>query len=553
MTNEELDVLFPLPPDSFPQAGVPKGTVTKHTFDRSTIFPGTVRDYWIYVPAQYDPAKAACVMIVQDGEDHLKQERRWRMPVIFDNLIHRGDIPISIGVFINPGMIPAVASEAKPRNNRSYEYDSLNDRYARFLLEEILPEVARTYNLKTDAGSRMLLGGSSGAMCSFNAAWQRPDAFQRVLSIVGSYTAMRGGHEIASRVRAHEAKPLRVFLEGGADDLEVFAGHWWVGNLDLHGAMKYSGYEVNHAWHEKAGHNDYHGSSIFPDALRWLWKDYPQPITAGRDSRQPIAAVLAPGEGWQRVAPEIADATALASGADGAVFVARANGNVERIATEDGVKGIARGMGPLTHLACDAKGAVHACQPKQNRVVRIGDDGKAKAMIEGVAAGDVCFATDGTTFVTEPAAGKLWRIASDGARSVAAENLGEPACVRLSNRETALVVNDAREPVMTLFTVKPDKTLVNRAPYFRLGLPDDSGDVGANEIAVHAHNWMCVATNAGLQLVDADGRNVGYFAAPCTGRVRCVAFGGEKQDTLWIACDGKLFRRKVRAPEHLWM
>ena len=185
MTCEELAAEFPLGPDSLPQPGVPCGRIEPFTPPASRVFPGTVRDCWIYVPAQYDPATPACVLIVQDGAEHLKPERRWHIPTVLDNLIHRQEIPVTIGVFINPGTIPAVVTGARARDNRSFEYDSRGDAYARFLLEEILPEVARRYRLRSDAGSRCLMGGSSGAVCAFNAAWERPQEFGRVLSIVG--------------------------------------------------------------------------------------------------------------------------------------------------------------------------------------------------------------------------------------------------------------------------------------------------------------------------------------------------------------------------------
>ncbi len=183
-----------------------------------------------------------------------------------------------------------------------------------------LPEVGLHYNLARDAaGSRLLFGGSSGAACAFTAAWHRPDEFQRVLSIVGSYTALRGGHNLAPLVRLTEPKPLRIFLEGGAKDLDVFAGSWWTANVDMLAALEYSGYEVNHAWAEHAGHNDFHGTAILPDALRWIWKDHPQPIKAGVNSRQAVMKALIPGEDWQLVADGDESAGCLAANATGEV------------------------------------------------------------------------------------------------------------------------------------------------------------------------------------------------------------------------------------------
>ncbi len=320
MTPEQLAVEFPLGPDSLPQPGVPQGEMEKFTWTTSRVFPGTVRDCWIYVPAQYDAAKPACVFVVQDGEAHWRPERRWRIPTILDNLIHQRAIPVMIGIFINPGVIPALVPGAAPWVNRSFEYDSLGDRYARFLTEEILPEVGRRYSLAQDGNSRAIMGGSSGAMGAFNVAWERPEAFSRVLSIVGSYTPMRGGETLASLIRITEPKPLRVFLESGARDFKMFCGDWYTANLALLASLEYAGYEVNHAWAENAGHDDFHGAMIFPDALRWLWKDYPKPIQAGVNSRQPLARVTVPGENWELAPGEYMSALAITAGPMGEIY-----------------------------------------------------------------------------------------------------------------------------------------------------------------------------------------------------------------------------------------
>src|SRR5689334_22347037 len=163
---------YPPGPDSAVQPGVPKGEVLKFSFDKSKIFPGTVRDYWVYVPAEYTPDKPACVYVNQDGV-------QWQAPVVFDNLIHKKEMPVTIGVFIMHGKVMAAdANTALDRFNRSYEYDGLGDNYVRFLLEELLPEVetkktgdGRAIRLSHSANDRAIGGSSSGAICAFNAAW----------------------------------------------------------------------------------------------------------------------------------------------------------------------------------------------------------------------------------------------------------------------------------------------------------------------------------------------------------------------------------------------
>src|SRR5260221_2380421 len=185
---------YPVDSASVEQAGIPKGEVLKFTFDQSKIFPGTLREYWIYVPAQYKPDQPACVYVNQDGI-------QWKAPTVFDNLIYKKEMPVTIGIFINPGEVPAAEAGQKPSSNRSFEYDSLSDQYARFLLEEILPEVGKKYNLTKDPESRAICGISSGGICAWTAAWERPDAFRKVLSHVGSFTNIRGGHVYPALIR----------------------------------------------------------------------------------------------------------------------------------------------------------------------------------------------------------------------------------------------------------------------------------------------------------------------------------------------------------------
>ncbi len=191
-------------PDSIRHDGVPQGTVTKHEW-KSKIFAGTIRDYWVYVPKQYDPAKPACVMVFQDGHKYVDETGDFRVPIVFDNLISKGEMPVTIGMFINPGHRAETTPE-RPwnANNRSFEYDTLSDQYARFLLEEILPEVGKQYKLTDSAAGRAICGISSGGICAFTVAWQRPDAFSKVLSHVGSFTNIRGGHVYPALIRKTE-------------------------------------------------------------------------------------------------------------------------------------------------------------------------------------------------------------------------------------------------------------------------------------------------------------------------------------------------------------
>jgi len=269
---------YVLGPDSMRHEGVPQGKVTQHSWT-STIFPGTERDYWVYVPAQYKTDEPAAVMVFQDGFNYVKNDAefgvkgQFQTSIVFDNLIHRGEMPVTIGVFINPGVVPASKAGAEPRKNRSFEYDTLSGQYARFLLEEILPEVGKHYNLTDDPERRAIGGISSGGICAFTVAWERPDAFRKVLSHVGSFTNIRGGHNYEALIRKTETKPIRVFLQDGVNDLNNLHGNWPLANQQMASALEFAGYDYQFVFGD-GGHNGKHGGSILPDSLRWLWRDH---------------------------------------------------------------------------------------------------------------------------------------------------------------------------------------------------------------------------------------------------------------------------------------
>ena len=265
------DDQYILGPDSQVQEGVPQGKVTQMpACTTSKIFPGTTRDWWIYVPAQYQAEKPANVMVFCDGGGFVKKDGQFRAPVVFDNLIAKGDMPVTIGIFINPGVFPSADAKTKPRSNRSFEYDSLGDLYARFLLEEMLPEVEKSYKLTSDPEGRAICGNSSGGICAFTVAWERPDAFRKVVSHIGSFTNIRGGHVYPALIRKAEKKPLRVFLQDGSNDLDNQFGNWPLSNQDMAASLKYAGYDYKFVLGEGT-HNGKHGASMLPDTLRWLW------------------------------------------------------------------------------------------------------------------------------------------------------------------------------------------------------------------------------------------------------------------------------------------
>ncbi len=265
------DSQYKLGAESMPQDGVPHGTVTEGVL-KSKVFEGTIRQYWVYVPKQYDGSKPASVMVFQDGHAYVADKGQFRVPTVFDNLIHKGKMPVTIGIFLNPGhKADEVPKEPWKSSNRSFEYDTLSDQYARFLIEEVLPEVGKQYKLSTNPADRAICGISSGGICAFTVAWQRPDQFQKVLSHVGSFTNIRGGNVYPFLIRKTERKEMRVFLQDGSGDLDNAHGNWWLANLEMDAALKFQKYDYKFVGGE-GGHNGIHGGAILPESLEWLWR-----------------------------------------------------------------------------------------------------------------------------------------------------------------------------------------------------------------------------------------------------------------------------------------
>jgi len=272
---------YPVGPDSMVQEGVPQGTVTKGSWKSDKVYPGTVRDTWVYVPKQYDGSSPANVMIFQDGGSYVDPNGQFRATVVFDNLIHKKEMPVTIGIFVSPGVIPVAGDDQKPRQNRSFEYDSLGDQYARFLLEEILPAVGKDYKLTNEASGRAICGISSGGICAWTVAWERPDAFSKVLSHVGSFTNIRGGHVYPALIRKTERKPIRAFLQDGSGDLDNVHGSWPLANQEMAAALKFSKYDYRFEYGD-GGHNGKHGGALLPESLRWLWRADGAPASTGK-------------------------------------------------------------------------------------------------------------------------------------------------------------------------------------------------------------------------------------------------------------------------------
>jgi sugar lactone lactonase YvrE/enterochelin esterase-like enzyme len=538
---------YTLGPDSEVQAGVPKGTVAKYTWT-SKVFPGTVRNYWVYTPAEYDGSKPACLMVFQDGGGYVSENGSWRVPVVFDNLIHKREMPVTIGVFIDPGVVPARQPDQRERYNRSYEYDALGIQYARLLLDEILPEVSKHFNISRDPNDRAIAGSSSGAIAAFTAAWNHPEAFHRVLSFIGSYTDLRGGDIYPALIRKTEPKPLRIFLQDGDHDLNIYAGNWYLGNQGMASALKYAGYDVKFVVGTE-GHNAKQGGAILPSALRWLWRDYPQTIkasTAGGD-RMFVTEIADPGSPWKAVAQghQFADGPAVDLSGD-VYYTDVPASKIYKISTAGKVSVFKDHVGQVTGLMFGADGRLYACEDSQRKIISYGPDGSEQVLANGVYSNDLAVSKNGGVYFTDIAAHAIGYINPKGEMRVVYRGIEFPNGIALSPDESLLAVDDSRGRWVWSFQVEPDGSLIDGEPFYRLEAPDESSATGADGLTFDSLGYLYVTTKLGVQICDQPGRVVAILSKPQPGALSNISFGGRDMDYLYVTSGDKVYRRRLR-------
>lgn len=526
---------------------VPKGEVLKFTFEKSKVFPGTTRDVWIYVPKQYDPATPACVYVNQDGV-------QFKAPEVFDELIHKKEMPITIGIFVMHGRVKG-QGDALDRFNRSFEYDGLGDGYARFLLDELLPEVetrstmdGRPIKLSKNGNDRAIGGSSSGAICAFTAAWERPDAFQRVFSAIGTYVGLRGGHEYSTLIRKYEPKPLRIYLEDGSNDNNIYAGDWWMANQAMQRSLTFAGYEVTHNWGD-GGHNGKHATELFPDAMRWLWKGWPAPINAGKGSPQ-LQEILIPGEGWKLVAEGYKFTEGPAVNAKGEVFYNEVPGS----------KTFKVGLdGKVTEFLADSKrgdgqafapdGRLYANAGATEQVIAWDAEGKPTVIADGFKGNDIVVRHDGSFYATAPFAtpndSKVWYVSPKGEKKIVDSGLKFANGICCSPDQSLLYVADSRSHWIYSYQIQTDGSLAHKQKYFHLHVPDTADDSGVDGLRTDRDGRLWAATRIGLQVCDQAGRVNCIIPTP-NGKVSNLTFGGESFDTVYATCGDRVYSRKVK-------
>ena len=536
---------YPPGPDSKPQDGVPKGERLKGEFDQSKIFPGTTRTYTVYIPRQLDRSKPAPFMVLQDGGGY-------RADVVFDNLIAKKEIPALVGIFVMHGRIKALTTNALDRFNRSYEYDGLGDNYARFLIDELFPFIEQKQGVKlsTNPNDGSIGGASSGAIAAFTAAWERPDRFRRVFSSIGTYVGLRGGNDYPTLIRKTEPKPIRIFLQDGTNDLNIYGGDWWMVNQEMERAFQFSGYDVNHAWGSGA-HDGNLATQVFPDALRWLWRDYPAELKANPEgkSKQPVAKLLA-GD-WQLVSEGHGFTEGPAVNAKGEVFFTDMTKSlIHKVALDGKVSVFAEDTGKANGLMFGPDGRLYAAANGKKQIVAYDGNGKASVVAEGLESNDLCVGNNGNIYVTDPGHKQVWLVKPNGEKRVVDSNekggLQYPNGVRLTPDQSLLYVADMKGRFIWSYQVQPDGGLAYKQQYFHLHEPDTDFSL-ADGMCLDTNGMLYVATALGVQYCDQPGRVNGIISKPQNKWLANVVLGGASFDELYACSSDKIFKRKLNA------
>lgn len=550
-------------PDSQPQPGVPKGTVTRYVLPPGKFFPGTPHNYAVYVPAQYDAAKPTPFMIYLDGLGSIGNNGV-RVPIVFDNLIYKHDLPPMIGIFVDPGVLPAVGDQAQNRFERVFEYDSLSDRFSRFLLEELVAEVAKKYNLSKDPNDHGLSGNSTGAEGAFVAAWNRPDQFHRVLSFIGTYVAMKGADSFPALIRKTEPKPIRIFLQDGKNDHIVpaepfgtfYAGSWPINNQVMYEAFQFAGYDVKLEI-GTGGHDGKQTAAIMPDALRWLWRGYPAPITVhepahmtqpGWDPRGKVYSTVWADKGWQQVG-EAGTFNSPATDREGNVYFTDSASNRIYRSMPDGKLALFReNSNGASVVRVGSDGRIYAFQPARKRLVSYSAAGEERVVADNIEAADLAINAKGGIYFSDAAHRTIGYIDPGGKSRVVYDGgeIAVPAGLALSPDQAMLIATDAQGRFSWSFQIEPGGGLQNGEPFYRLEVPESGWMSEVRGVAEDSIGQLYFATPLGIQVCEANGRVAQILNPPEHGALTSLAFGGKDLNWLYVTENGKLFRRPVK-------
>ncbi len=514
------------------------------------MFPGTERTITVYVPAGYTGDKPACVYVGFDGLG-------FNAATVFDNLIAQHAMPVTIAIGVSPGEVPSAQSPQNPRFDRSLEFDSLSERLARFLLEEVIPAVEQrktpdghVIRLSADPNDRAIGGGSTGAIAAFTVAWQRPDAFRRVFSSIGTYVGMRGGEQYYVLVRKTEPRPLRVFMQDGIHDEwrgGPEMGDWWMSNLTMNRALEFAGYDVRHVW--GAGtHNDSQAAAVFPEAMRWLWRDWPAPIKTPPPGNPVLKDILQPGEDWQIAAEGCAAVNGIAANPSGQAFY-EAAGGLEGLDSAEGKPVHCHSSAGAGSFAFGADGRVY--RPLREGGISVTDPAghRPPAMVgKGLRIESLTVRGSGDIYAvtrTHDSLSKLCLIRPNGQTIWQDTEIKGASGLALSPDGLWLFVAQGLSRTGLSYRVRTDGMLDAAQPFYDFYVPVGADDSGAGSVAMDRDGRAYVATRMGVQVFDRNGRVAAILPLPGNVAATSLAFGGHGFDHLYVAGGGKVYRRKL--------
>ena len=546
----------PITADSKPQPGIPHGERLEREFVGSKIYPGSVCHYSVYVPAQYTPEKPACLVLHLDGIGPTDT-------VELDNLIASKELPVMIEVGlaaeVMKRMLPT-GKQVQTRVDRSYEFDSINDDFPNFVLNEFLPEVerqatrdGRPIRLSQNPDDRMTTGGSSGGIGAFTLAWLRPDTFHRVFTVCGTFVAFRGGNEYPYLVRKTEPKPIRVFVEDGAKDAWNPAfGNWFEQNQELVSALAFAGYDVEYAWGVH-GHDGRVANVIRPDVMRWLWRDWPAPVKPGISKNDMLGKILMPDQSWQIAAEGDHGIGGLAANAQGEVFFCDApERTIYRVGATGTPVPFLKNAPAITGTAFGPDGTLYGIDADNKGIVTLGPTGPGKTVAGNLAAAGVVVSSDHNIYVSEPNQGvgtssTLWLIKPTGEKIVVDSGLSSASGLAFTPDHSILYAAEENTHWVYSYAVQPDGTLTDKQRFDWLHATDYPSDSGARDLAVDRRGSLYVATRMGIQVCDSNGRVWAILPLPSAGGpALSLCFGGPDFQTLFVTDGNKVFRRKLK-------
>ena len=589
--GQQPPVDYSLGPDSQPQPGVPKGTVTRHTLPPGRFFPGTPHNYQVYVPAQYDASRSLAYMIFLDGTGYAGDNVR--VPVVLDNLIARRELPPMMAIFLDPGVMPALNDTAQNRYERIFEYDSLTPRFANFLIGELVPEIAKSYNLSKDPNDHGIAGLSTGGVGAFVAAWNRPDHFRRVVTWIGSFGNFRGADRLPGLIRRTEPRPIRVFMQTGRQDLVNYAGSWYLENPRMAAALEFAGNDVRIELGED-GHSNRHGASMLGETLRWLWREYPKPITVGvpqagagrgifaqlvprREYTPPpppspppaaaasagqgrgsgprgaVYALIDRDKGWEQIGDSYKSAVSPAVDTDGNVYFADpASSRIYKADPAGRVTVFREQTNGAQALRVGADGRLYASQPSAQRIVSyaLASADNPKVVAQNTRANDLAVTKAGAIYFVDTAQKTVGRVDPDGRRRTV-YNGGEimsPSALTLTPDQAMLLVGDGMDRFQWSFQIAADGSLVNGEPFQRLEMPEEGLFSGVAGLTMDTLGYLWATSAMGIQICEQPGRCTNILNKPEFNAtpISSIAFGGPGRAFVYVTQGGKLFRRETK-------